>query len=256
MLDLSSSLTEALPLTFVIPMRNEEDNAAPLLAEIAALQGVLPAFEVIVVDDGSKDATAQRLAELMTHYSWLRMLQHDKSYGQSAAIRSGVLAARGQVIATLDGDGQNNPAFIPQMYATWQSATTPIGLVAGQRTNRKDGWRKTLQSRIANGVRQWILKDSTTDSGCGLKLFPRHVYLRLPFFAAVHRFLPALVLREGYTVQFVAVEDRPRFKGVSNYGLLDRLGVGILDLFGVWWLRKRYRFPMPNSMKPLKNDVN
>lgn len=233
----------AKPLvTILVPMRNEEGNVAPLIAEIsAAMDGADGApYELIAVDDGSTDETRTILANLRATYPALRVLVHARSGGQSAAIRSGVLAARGTFIATLDGDGQNNPAFIPAMIGKLRGDPA-VGLVQGQRVGRKDTAFKRWQSRMANRIRGAILKDGTRDTGCGLKAFPRDVYLRLPYFDAIHRFMPALVRREGFTVALVDVVDRPRHSGRSNYGFWGRLGVGILDLAGVWWLIRRKR---------------
>jgi glycosyltransferase involved in cell wall biosynthesis len=163
------------------------------------------------------------------------------SCGQSAAVRSGVAAARARLIATLDGDGQNDPSFIPALLNTFEAGGARLGLVAGQRVGRRSGAWKKLQSRIANGVRGAILRDGTRDSGCGLKVFRRDAFLALPYFDALHRFLPALFRRDGYDIAYVDVIDRPRRAGKSNYGLWDRLWVGILDLAGVWWLIRRRR---------------
>ena len=231
---------DSLRLSVVVPVKNEAGNIAPLVAEIERACADLP-FEVIYVDDGSSDATPAILDEVRATRPWLRVLRHGASAGQSAAVRSGVLAARGGIIATLDGDGQNDPAFIPSLLAALEEAGEGAGLAQGQRRGRKDGRFKMLQSRIANGVRGRILKDSTRDTGCGLKVFRRHVYLRLPYFDALHRFMPALVFREGYTVVHRDVIDRPRLSGTSNYGMFDRLWVGLLDLAGVWWLIRRKR---------------
>lgn len=231
-------------LSVVVPVKNEAGNIAGLLAEIASACEDLAPFEVIYVDDGSTDGTAAALAAARTRHPWLRVLHHARSGGQSAAVRSGVAAARGAVVATLDGDGQNDPAFIPALFAALDEAGPEAGLAQGQRVGRKDGRLKTLQSRIANGVRGRILKDATRDTGCGLKVFRRDVYRALPYFDALHRFMPALVVREGYAVVHRDVVDRPRFTGRSNYGLFDRLWVGLLDLAGVWWLIRRKR-PAP-----------
>src|SRR6185369_1705911 len=176
--------------------------------------------------------------------SWLRQVHHKKSCGQSAAVHSGVAAARGALLVTIDGDGQNDPAFIPAMLRALEAGRPHVGLIAGQRKGRKATGFKKLQSRIANGVRGAVLRDGTRDTGCGLKAFPRELFLRLPYFDGLHRFLPALVRREGYEIGYVDVVDRPRGAGVSNYGMWDRLWVGILDLAGVWWLiRRKKRVP-------------
>ena len=228
----------------VVPVRNEAGNIAALVAEIAkALDGQWR-FEVIYVNDGSSDGSEAELKRLMAQYSWLRRVRHKQSSGQSAAVRSGVTAARAPLIVTLDGDGQNDPAFIPAMLRALEAGAPRIGLIAGQRVGRKASGFKKIQSRIANAVRGAVLRDGTRDTGCGLKAFPRAVFLGLPYFDGLHRFLPALVKREGYAIGYVDVVDRPRGAGVSNYGLFDRLWVGILDLAGVWWLiRRKKRVP-------------
>ncbi len=231
-------------LSVVVPVKNEAGNIAGLVTEIEAACAALAPFEVIYVDDGSTDATPAALDAARQGRPWLRVLRHARSGGQSAAVRSGVSAAHGAIVATLDGDGQNDPAFIPVLVAALEQAGEEAGLAQGQRKGRKDGRFKMIQSRIANGVRGRILNDSTRDTGCGLKVFRRAVYLRLPYFDALHRFMPALVVREGFAVVHRDVVDRPRFTGVSNYGLFDRLWVGLLDLAGVWWLIRRKR-PTP-----------
>jgi dolichol-phosphate mannosyltransferase len=169
----------------------------------------------------------------------VRQIRHEKSSGQSAAVRTGVRAARGAIVATLDGDGQNNPAFLPDLITAIENGGTRVGLAAGQRVGRKDTGFKKFQSRIANGVRSRVLSDGTRDTGCGLKALRREVFLSLPYFDGLHRFLPALVRREGYDIAYVDVIDRPRRSGVSNYGFFDRLWIGIMDLAGVWWLIRR-----------------
>jgi dolichol-phosphate mannosyltransferase len=231
-------------VSVVVPVRNEAGNIAPLLAEIAAALDGRWAFEVVYVDDGSSDGTAAELKRLKAQYPRLRVVHHKQSCGQSAAVRSGVAAARGSVIVTLDGDGQNDPTFLPALLRALEQGAPSVGLIAGQRIGRKASAFKKLQSRIANAVRSMVLRDGTRDTGCGLKAFRREVFLALPYFDGLHRFLPALVRREGYDIGYVDVVDRPRGSGVSNYGLWDRLWIGILDLAGVWWLiRRKKRAP-------------
>ena len=242
--------SERPAVSIVIPVKNEAGNLAPLTAEIAAALAEGPPFEVVFVDDGSSDATAAQLLALMAGHPWLRALRHAASCGQSAAIRTGVAHARAPVVVTLDGDGQNDPAFIPQLVRALAAGAPRLGLVAGQRTARKATLFKKLQSRIANAVRSAVLRDGTRDTGCGLKAFPREVFLALPYFDGLHRFLPALVRREGYDIGYVAVVDRLRRTGVSNSGMWDRLWIGILDLAGVWWLiRRRKRVPQASEVK-------
>jgi len=230
-------------LSVVVPVKNEAANIAPLVAEIAAALQGSGSFEAIFVNDGSTDGTAAALQAEMARFAWLRMLTHAVSTGQSAAVRSGVRAARAPIVATLDGDGQNDPAFIPALVAAL-GAEGKVGLAQGQRVGRKDTAFKRLQSRLANRVRAWLLKDSTRDTGCGLKAFRRDAYLALPYFDALHRFMPALVSRDGWEVALVDVVDRPRLHGVSNYGFWNRVWVGIIDLIGVRWLISRKR-PSP-----------
>ncbi|MCX7627523.1 MAG: glycosyltransferase family 2 protein [Methylophilaceae bacterium] len=229
-------------LSVVVPVRNEADNIAPLIAEIrAALDGRVD-YEIIYVDDGSTDATPQRLAAIKPTCPRLRVIRHAESCGQSTAIHTGVKAAHGDWIVTLDGDGQNDPADIPKLMA----AVAPgVELVGGNRRHtRRDSWIKRLSSVIANGVRSRLLGDSTPDTGCGLKLFPRAVFLDLPYFDHMHRFLPALVIRHGGRVVSVPVNHRPREFGKSHYGTLDRLMVGLVDLLGVMWLQRRAKRPV------------
>ncbi|MGY4288921.1 dolichol-phosphate mannosyltransferase [Bradyrhizobium sp. LM2.7] len=232
-------------VSIVVPVRNEADNIAPLIAEIGAALDGRWAYEIIYVNDGSTDATGERLAGIMQQRDNLRQLRHARSTGQSAAVRSGVRAARGTIVATLDGDGQNDPAFLPDLIAAVEQGAGRVGLAAGQRVGRKDTGFKKFQSRVANGIRNAILKDGTRDTGCGLKAFPREVFLTMPYFDGLHRFLPALVRREGYEIAYVDVIDRPRHSGVSNYGFFDRLWIGIMDLAGVWWLIRRKK-PTPD----------
>ncbi|MCC7274061.1 MAG: glycosyltransferase family 2 protein [Alphaproteobacteria bacterium] len=238
-------------LAVVIPVRNEADNIAPLVAEIrAALDGRL-AYEIVYVDDGSTDDTAARVRALQPATPGLRLVRHRASCGQSAAVRSGVKAARAPWIATLDGDGQNDPADIPGLWAmaTGPGAPPGLGLVAGRRHKRQDGWTKRWASRFANAVRARLLGDATPDTGCGLKLFRRDDFLDLPSFDHMHRFLPALFIRRGQRVVSVPVNHRPRTRGRSNYGNLDRLAVSIGDLAGVIWLKRRGNRPeiLPDS---------
>jgi glycosyltransferase involved in cell wall biosynthesis len=234
--------TGAAPaVSIVVPVRNEADNVGPLTDEIArALDGRF-VYEIIYVNDGSTDGTTEKLRAEMARRSNLRQIRHAASCGQSAAVRSGVRAARGALVATLDGDGQNDPSFLPALIDALGDSNSRIGLVAGQRVGRKDTGFKKFQSRIANAVRGAVLRDGTRDTGCGLKAFRREAFLALPYFDGLHRFLPALMRREGYEIAYVDVVDRPRRAGVSNYGLFDRLWVGIMDLCGVWWLIRRKR---------------
>ena len=250
-------MTDAIPFTpgpaaprisVVVPVRNEAGNIVPLVEEIARALAAYAPFEIIYVNDGSGDGTEAELRSLMTTHNFVRQIKHAVSCGQSAAVRSGVAAAGGAIVATLDGDGQNDPAFLPAAIAALERDPR-IGLVAGQRIGRKATGFKKLQSRIANAARKAVLRDGTRDTGCGLKAFRRDLFLGLPFFDGLHRFLPALVRREGYDIGYVDVVDRPRLHGVSNYGLWDRLWVGILDLAGVWWLiRRRKRVPLVSEV--------
>jgi dolichol-phosphate mannosyltransferase len=235
-------------VSVVIPVRNEAANIAPLLSEIVSALEKRAAFEVIFVNDGSTDRSESELTLLMASRPWLRHVKHASSCGQSAAIHSGVEHARAPLVVTLDGDGQNDPAFIPVLIDTLMGAPR-VGLVAGQRVRRRANVFKKLQSRIANGVRNAVLRDGTRDTGCGLKAFRRDLFLKLPHFDGLHRFLPALVRRAGYDIAYVDVIDRPRRAGKSNYGMWDRLWVGIMDLFGVWWLIRRCRVPQVSEVK-------
>ena len=237
--------SDRMDLSVVIPVRNEAENIAPLVAEIRTALDGLFRYEILVIDDGSSDATAAEVTSLARTMPQLALLRHRESCGQSAAIRTGVRAARAPWIATLDGDGQNDPADIPRLWRAAQEAPPGASLlVNGHRQNRRDSWSKRRASRIANAVRRRLLHDDTPDTGCGLKLFPRALFLDLPYFDHMHRFMPALVLREGGIVRSLPVNHRPRRRGVSNYGLFDRLGAGIVDLCGVLWLRRRAARPL------------
>ena len=250
--DNSPVFSAAAPMvSIVVPVRNEADNVAPLIDEIAAALDGRWNYEIIYVNDGSTDATGERLETLMREHRNLRQIRHTSSSGQSAAVRTGVRGARGAIVATLDGDGQNDPAFLPDLIGAIERGGERIGLAAGQRVGRKDTGFKRFQSRVANGVRNTILRDGTRDTGCGLKAFRRDVFLSLPYFDGLHRFLPALVRREGYDIAYVDVTDRPRRAGVSNYGFFDRLWIGIMDLAGVWWLiRRKKSTPVATEVFP------
>ena len=233
--------------TVVVPMLDEAGNIEPLAREIAEACTPLGRFEAIFVNDGSTDATADRIAALRATCPWLREVRHARTCGQSAALRSGVIAAISPVICTLDGDGQNPPAEILKLLAPLldpaPDGQTRPGLVAGQRTGRRDTASRRLASRLANRVRAALLHDDTRDTACGLKAFPREVFLALPFFDHMHRYLPALVRREGHRVVRVDVSHRARRHGVSKYTNTGRAIVGIWDLIGVWWLLHRRRLP-------------
>ncbi len=234
-----------MELSVVIPARNEAPNVAPLVAEIRRALDSRLDYEIVYVDDGSSDATAAEIRRLGAEFPRLRLVRHQASCGQSMAVRSGVKAAVAPWIATLDADGQNDPADIPKL---WEIArTAPAGpplLIAGHRQKRRDTWSKRMASRLANAIRRNLLGDGTPDTGCGLKIFRRDLFLDLPAFDHMHRFLPALVLRQGGKVVSVAVNHRPRERGVSNYGVLDRALVGFVDLFGVMWLMRRAKNPV------------
>jgi dolichol-phosphate mannosyltransferase len=229
-----------MELSVVIPVHNEADNLAALIAEIAAALDGRIDYELVYVDDGSTDGTAAALGALKPTQRRLRVVRHRARCGQSAAIATGVKAARAPWIATLDGDGQNDPADIPRLWALRREA--PV-MIAGERTKRRDPWSKRIASRWANRVRARLLRDHTRDTGCGLKLFPRALFLELPYFDHMHRFLGALMIRQGADVVSVPVNHRPRLKGRSKYGVWDRLWVGVADLAGVMWLQRRAHIP-------------
>ena len=229
-----------MDVSVVIPAKNEAENVAPLVAEIrAALDGRYD-YEIVYVDDGSTDATADEVRRCMKE-GRVRLLRHPRSFGQSAGVQSGVLAAKGSIIATLDGDGQNDPADLPALIETLRKAPagSKLKMVIGNRVTRRDTVVRRISSRVANGVRGSLLHDGTPDSGCGIKAFDRETYLRLPFFNHMHRFLSALFIRAGAEVASVPVAHRPRTRGTSKYGISNRLWAGIVDLLGVAWLRRR-----------------
>ncbi|MEM7744368.1 MAG: glycosyltransferase family 2 protein [Pseudomonadota bacterium] len=236
-------MTQTPRFTVVAPMLNEAGAVGPMVREIAEACGPLGPFEAVFVNDGSTDGTADAIAEARREFPWLRELRHAKPSGQSAAVRSGVLAAHAPIVCTIDGDGQNPPAEIPRLVAPLLDGPPRLGLVAGQRVDRQDTASKKLASRLANRLRARLLKDDTRDTGCGLKAFPRDVFLALPFFDHVHRYLPALVKREGYEVLLVDVSHRGRETGTSKYTNLGRALVGVQDLLGVRWLISRRTLP-------------
>nr|WP_298410895.1 glycosyltransferase family 2 protein [uncultured Halomonas sp.] len=234
-------------LSIIIPAKDEAGNLPQLLDEIAT---ALPdeEYEILVVDDGSTDATWTLLNQRAAKDSRLRPLRHERSAGQSTSIWQAAWAARGTWLATLDGDGQNDPADLPRLYD--KARQEGIALVNGHRVQRRDNWLTRLSSRVANRVRSTLLKDDTPDTGCGLKIMRRDVFLRLPYFDHMHRFIPALILAQGGQCVSVPVNHRPRGAGASHYGLNNRLWVGLVDIVGVMWLQRRTRLPAP-----FENDV-
>ncbi len=239
-------------LSVVVPVRNEAENILPLLDEIhMALQGKVE-FEVVYVDDGSDDATPQVLEQARAIHPRLKVVRHRTGCGQSQAVATGVKHAAGKLIGTLDGDGQNDPADLPSMLEHWRSRPEEIRsglMVTGWRANRRDDGIRRLSSKIANGIRSKLLKDRTPDSGSGIKLLPRDLFLDLPRFDHMHRFMAALVIRAGGSVELVKVNHRPRERGTSKYGVWNRLWVGIVDLFGVMWLMRRARNPVVETVE-------
>lgn len=237
-------MSDAVELSVVVPVHNEKGNAANLVREIAtALEG--RAFEIIFVNDASTDETVDELVEARQSVPQLRILSHRQNSGQSRAIRTGVQAARAPVIGTLDGDGQNDPADLPKLYRqlTRSDAPTDLAMVMGRRASRKDTAWKRFGSRFANNIRQKFLKDGCDDSGCGIKVVKRDVFLKLPYFDHMHRYMPALIRAEGFVAEFVDVNHRGRIHGVSKYTNFGRLWAALSDLRGVIWLMKRRRLP-------------
>jgi dolichol-phosphate mannosyltransferase len=232
-------------VTIVIPMQNEAGNVAPVIAEIAEAMIGAPAWEIIVVDDGSTDATPEELAEAARRTPELRLLSNERAAGKSAAIHNAVLAARSDIICTIDGDGQNPAAELTRLFGPLLADTSGnLGLVAGQRRKRRDSSSKKVASRIANGLRSRLLGDGTRDTACGLKAFRRDGWLALLFFDNMHRFLPALFRRDGWEILLVDVDDRDRLSGRSKYTNVGRAAVGIVDILGVAWLIHRRRKAM------------
>ncbi len=237
-------MTRNIEFSVVVPVRDEAGNAANLAREIAAvLDG--RSYEMIFVDDASRDDTRAELAALKAELPALRLVGHRKNSGQSRAVRTGVLAARAPIVGALDGDGQNDPADLPRLFARLVRPDAPadLGMVAGRRAKRQDSWSKRAASRIANAIRKAALKDGADDSGSGIKVFKREAFLLLPYFDHMHRFMPALMLREGYAVEFLEVNHRQRSAGRSKYTNLGRLAANMTDLWGVMWLRSRALLP-------------
>lgn len=231
-------------ISVVVPVKDEAENVAPLAREIArALEG--EDAEIIFVDDGSGDGTARALTAVKGELPNLRVLRHARNLGQSRGIRTGVRAARTNLIVTLDGDGQNDPADIPKLIAAFRAGgeRENLGVVSGVRKRRQDSFSRRLASRLANGIRKRLLKDGTEDTGCGLKVFRRDAFLALPYFDNIHRFIITLMIREGWAARFVDVNHRPRLHGSSKYTNLNRMLVGLSDMMGVRWLQRRFKGP-------------
>ncbi|WP_333878920.1 glycosyltransferase family 2 protein [Methylobacter sp.] len=241
-----------MKVSIVVPVYNEADNISALIAEIVEAMSGAEAYEIIYVDDGSKDNTAAVLKQIQQDVGMLRVIHHQQSCGQSTAIYTGVKAASYTCIATLDGDGQNDPVDIPRLYEALMQQRKVNGnlwMVAGWRNKRHDSAWRLFSSKVANAVRSRLLGDDTPDTGCGLKVFLRDEFLRLPYFDHMHRFLPALILRAGGQVISEPVNHRARAHGYSKYGTLDRLWVGVVDILGVIWLQKRVKLPEVNEIE-------
>ncbi len=237
-------------VSLVIPALNEEENIAPLVTEIAAAMDGKHDYEILFIDDGSDDGTAAVIEGLMTDAQApaagrIRLVKHGQRAGKSAGLLTAARAARGTLLVTMDADLQNDPLDVPEMLKAFEAGggLGTVGVVAGQRRRRRDTVLKRLSSRTANRIRRALLKDRTKDTGCGLKLVPRDIFLELPHFEGMHRFIPALAARLGYSIELQSVNDRERVAGVSKYGFWNRLWVGIGDMLTVWWLIRRYRKP-------------
>ncbi len=243
-------------ITIIVPVLNEAENIPLLLKEISEAAKTAPISEILYIDDGSTDKSFEILQSEKKIYNALRVIRHDKRSGQSAALWTGIKASGNDLIVTLDGDGQNDPADIVMLYDLYKKyhKEFPKMMVAGERKKRNDVWIKRVSSRLANRIRATLLKDNTRDTGCSLKLFRRKDYLALPYFDHMHRFLPALMLRDNVRVMHVSVSHRPRTKGISKYGTFDRLAVGVSDLCGVWWLLKR-PFAHPQVFEDLNESA-
>ncbi len=234
-----SATEQSLELSIVVPVFNELDNIRPLIVETCAALRSLLRFEIIYVDDCSRDGSDQHLQELKAEFAELRVIRHEAQSGQSTAVYNGVCAARAPWISTMDGDGQNDPADLPKLWQARQTANEATKLFAGWRQSRKDTLSKRIASKLANAIRSRLLHDSTPDTGCGIKLFERAAFMKLPYFDHMHRYLPALMQRAGFQTISVPVNHRPRGAGSSKYTNLRRLWVGLADIRGVAWLIKR-----------------
>jgi len=239
----------------VVPVHNESENIRPLIEEISAAMNDVANYEIVYVNDGSTDDTAAKLDEMANEHPRLSVYKHESACGQSAAIATGIRNAHATYIATLDGDGQNDPADIPALFARLKESSQPDHLlVAGWRAKRKDTEWKRFQSKLANAVRQKLLGDNTPDTGCGLKVFSREAFLDMPRFDHMHRYLPALMIRRGGEVVSVKVNHRHRERGISKYGMWDRLSVAVRDLMGVMWLTARGSKPRVSTVREAKPD--
>jgi len=243
-------------ISVVIPVYNESGNIKDLvLSTYSVMRGLVAEHEILIVDDGSDDDSLSVLSDLQKKVETLRVLSHQSNCGQSTSLYNGVHAAEGSIIVTLDGDGQNDPSDIPNMISAFQkNIARNVQMVVGHRIRRNDNAVRKISSYIANSIRQFLLKDNTPDTGCGLKVFSKDVFLSLPFFDHMHRFLPALVQRQGWKVISEPVHSLPRKYGVSKYGVWNRLWVGIVDLFGVIWLKKRFKKANVNEISGERNE--